>query len=200
MAGVGVRLHIGEARQQLARMILWAKDPRPLLRAIGEYGVSLAVKRFEQGGPGWPRKNPYFAELEKRTHGSGTKPLEFRGKLRQSITFDVQEPDSVRVGSPLKYAATHQFGSDGPRTFYLHIKPDLVTGKRGKPVPERDQYGRILGRIVTPKAGEDPAAGVKRQLISIEIEERPFLVEPTDDEWDSIARMIEDYLFFGRAA
>jgi len=111
----------------------------------------------------------------------------------QSITKDVRPPDSVRVGSPLKYARTQQFGSGGPRPFYLSIIPDTEPGARGTKY-QRDAYGRLLGRITLR---QDAAA--KRQLVTIDVRPRAFLVPPTDAEWEEIGELIGEFLF-GRAA
>jgi len=191
MAGVGIRIDATAARASLKRMVERAANPKPLLRRIGAYGVKSAKKRIRQGIP--PPKHPYFAELQRRTGGmGGNRPLYVTGELYRSVFYAISGRASVRAGSPLRKAATHQFSSDGPRSFYLYIIPDTVPGAHGKTRYERNAYGFVLGKLTT-RADFTSGQAVK-QLITVQVRERPFLKAPSDAEWDEIADIIQEHL------
>lgn len=85
-------------------------DVVPLLEGIGAEVESQTRRRIQtdkQGpaGEAWPEWSADYAE----TRHSGQSLLQGAGHLLDSIAFQV-EGDSVLVGSPLVYAATHQFG------------------------------------------------------------------------------------------
>jgi phage gpG-like protein len=187
MGGIGIRIDATEAQAKLKRMIEAAANPRPLLRKIGRHGVRKAKALIRKGIP--PPTHPYFAELKRRSHLMA-EPLHAHGHLYGSITHEVAGL-GVRVGSPLRYAATHQFGSDGPRRFPLFIIPDLDSEGQ----PERNEYGLLLGALTTE---DDPKA--EKQFITITVRKRPFLKPPTDSEWAEMTELIEQHLTGGKAA
>lgn len=85
-------------------------DIGPLLDGIGAEIESQTRRRIAEdkaspSGQGWPDWSAEYAA----TRHSGQSLLQGEGHLLDSITFQV-EGDSVLVGSPLVYAATHQFG------------------------------------------------------------------------------------------
>lgn len=188
MPGVGIRVDVSEAQKKLAGIMRRVSDTRPLMNRIGAHEVGVIKLRFEKGGPGWPSIHPYFAELKRRTVGS-KPPLTFRGKLAASIMHQVRGKDSVRAGSPRREAATHQYGADAPRAFYLYLEPEYVTGKRGKPVPLRDDKGRILGKLRLRQA-----PNTKRQLVFLQPRAREFIKEPDTANWDEKLAIIARHL------
>ena len=168
-------------------------DLRPLLERWGQYQVGVVKRRFQAAGPGWPPKNPYIAELERRTNGSGNVPGTFRGRLAGSITDDIVGAGGdkmLRVGSPLRYAATYQFGTPPgePRVFYLQVIPD----KDAEGNYERDEQGRVLGKIALRQS-----PNAVPQLMALNIKARPFLVEPDAAEEREMIDIAERYLLGG---
>ena len=172
---------------------LQGKQPEGMLRRIGVYYVGETKRNFQSRGPGWPAKPPRFEAWE----GGKTAPLTYKGRLAGSITYDVQGTD-LRVGSPLKYAATHQFGSDGPRSFYLWIQPEY-DGEFDPQHPyknvRRDAQGFLVGLIV-PKRTPDAL----KQLVTLTIEARPFLRPPTPQQWNDIITICQNFILGGGSA
>ncbi|MBT9485835.1 MAG: phage virion morphogenesis protein [Myxococcales bacterium] len=77
--------------------------------AIGDVIVSASKKRFNrQTGPDGRR---WKALAQPRARG-GSKVLVDAGALRKSLASSVSG-DELTVGSPLEYAATHQYGDSG---------------------------------------------------------------------------------------
>lgn len=184
MPSVGIHFDAGLLPQFLQEAIERTGNIRPLLNRIGIFEQSVTKKRFADAGPGWPTKNPYIAELQSRSGGSGDKALTFRGRLRQSIVYEVTN-DSVTIGSPHVAAATHQFGSGGVRSFYLYIIPD----RDSEGHIERDFHGRVLGKLALK---QDPNA--VKQLVHWRIKARPFLKAPEGREEEEILMLVEDHL------
>lgn len=84
-------------------------NPQPFFEKIGAYGVRSTQERFiSQSGPDgteWQAWNPAYAELR----GPGSI-LTRSGALAQSLNFQAGLSE-VRWGSPMVYAAVHQFGA-----------------------------------------------------------------------------------------
>lgn len=84
-------------------------NPQPLFEKIGAYGVRSTQERFiSQSGPNgaeWRAWNPAYAELR----GPGSI-LTASGALAQSLSFAAGLSE-VKWGSPMIYAAAHQFGA-----------------------------------------------------------------------------------------
>lgn len=79
------------------------------LKAVGMALVTTADARFqdkrEPFGATWAPLLPAYALIKR-----GSRILFARGKLVESLTYQVQG-STVMVGSPLIYAAVHQFGA-----------------------------------------------------------------------------------------
>lgn len=108
MTGVQIRVGIEDkaARQALDQLLAAGEDLTPAMDAIGAALALSTDERFElERGPGgspWP---PSIRVLV-----SGGKTLSESGRLGDSITHEVSS-NSVRVGTNVGYAATHQFGN-----------------------------------------------------------------------------------------
>lgn len=96
--------------QGLARLQAGVTDAQPLLRMIGAYGVRSTQERFlsetAPDGTRWKELNPAYAELK----GGGYNILTRSGALMQSLNARAGM-DQVSWGSPMIYAAVHQFGA-----------------------------------------------------------------------------------------
>jgi phage gpG-like protein len=190
MPGVNFRLDASQASEQVKGLLARARNRERLLSIIGEHGVSETKGRIAAGMPGEPATHPYFRELKRRTPKMGDSTLYAGGGLLRSISKQVL-PDSVRVGSPERYAATQQYGSGGRRSFYMYLIPDHEPGadpKRGLRYA-RNSYGFLLGRIV-----ERQTPGAVKQLMSIEVRPRPFLIPPEGGEAERLLSALTRYL------
>ena len=99
------------------------KDATPALAAIGAFLVAQSGRAFREqrfGNREWPaRRIPNVPGIvQDLNRGSPPKARRFQGRpalvdtgnLRRSITFSVQAPRSVVVGTTLPYAGIHQTG------------------------------------------------------------------------------------------
>lgn len=129
-----------------------ARQPEPMLRRIGIYYVG-ETKRVFTRAP-WPPKPEHWAYWE----GHKRVPLTYRGRLGGSITYDIPGGHTLRVGSPLKYAPTHQFGDDRERHFSVYLIPELEPGARGGLRIARFASGYPKGRLTLKQefTGESP--------------------------------------------
>lgn len=106
---------VNNIRQKLKAIADGLRDMRPLWQAVGMYIQRQTIKeRFDKeqspGGQKWKPLSQSTVNHRKKRHKSGNmKILQDTGELRRSITYEA-EPNSVRVGTNLKYARTHQFG------------------------------------------------------------------------------------------
>lgn len=123
------------------------EDPalkKRLLQAAGTLVESYAVRAFDEPGL---RPSPWPA----RKKSKATNPLLIKsGNLRQSIHTQVQGSDSVKVGSPVVYAAVHQLGGKNgtpPRPFFP-VLDDQLTGTVSAEITE------VLSGIVERAAGQ----------------------------------------------
>lgn len=111
MTGAAVRLNLA-ADPRVARYLdrLAQFDVKPLLEGLGAE-VESQTRRRIQSDKASPSGEPWqgWSETYAETRHSGQSLLQSMGPLLNSISYQVQG-DSVLVGSPLIYAATHNFG------------------------------------------------------------------------------------------
>lgn len=111
MTGAAINVNLLDDRRLVRRLDRLAElDSFALLEGIGAEVVSqtqrrIAVDKASPSGSPWPEWSAEYAE----TRHSGQSLLQGENHLLNSITFQVIG-DSVLVGSPLVYAATHQYG------------------------------------------------------------------------------------------
>ena len=88
---------------------------KPYWQSVGMYVQGQTIKeRFNKeqspDGSKWKPLSPSRVKQRRKRHKSGNmKILQDTGELRRSIAYEANE-HSVRIGSKLKYAHTHQFG------------------------------------------------------------------------------------------
>ncbi|TLP70810.1 phage virion morphogenesis protein [Pseudomonas nitroreducens] len=126
MSGAAINVNLLQD-QRLARRLdrLAELDLGPLLEGIGAEVESQTRRRIQvdkasPSGSPWPEWSADYAE----TRHSGKSLLQGGGHLLNSLTYQVLA-DSVLVGSPLVYAATHQFGDEDrgiPQREYLGLE------------------------------------------------------------------------------
>lgn len=140
-----------------------AMDPAKVAGAVGAQQRAWVNKNFESGGieQAWPP----LAELtlETRQHG-GSKPLNDTGKLKQSFAYEiVAGGKAVKVGSNLKYAEFHEYGTGPivPKTAKVLAIPGpngVVFVRATKGIPQRKMLPSV-------ELGGDLAVKVIVQLI-----------------------------------
>lgn len=98
-----IRMDLSSLREKLEAMALRAQHIRPALEAAAPALVESQRAHFDRGGVGAESWEPL-------KDGSGRKPLEGSGQLRDSIHAVVSD-HGIEVRSNLPYAAAHQFGT-----------------------------------------------------------------------------------------
>lgn len=107
--------------------------------AIGQTVVSNTIERFErQQAPDGANWLPSI-----RVQQSGGKTLQDTGTLKDSINYQI-EGDSVFVGTPFAWAATHQEGktirAKSPSGLKFTVGGNFVT-KQSVTIPKREIFG-----------------------------------------------------------
>jgi phage virion morphogenesis protein len=108
-------IQVDESRAVVAlgRFHLSLQHREELLREIGASQLVSVRRTFrEQGSPAnsWVPLSPNTVKRDPKRYGPGHKLLIGRSTLLNSITYAVGG-NGVRIGTNLKYAAVHQFGS-----------------------------------------------------------------------------------------
>ncbi len=137
---VEVQVDLGEANALFDRLIKAGLNPAPFLRAAGEYGVDSTRERFRisrapDGSPWAPNSLVTIQRYGSRfSSGRSKKPLigETRA-LSTTIFYRFVGSNAVEIGSPMEYAAVHQFGA---------AKGSFGATSRGAPIP----WGNIPAR------------------------------------------------------
>lgn len=112
MSGAAIRADLFADPRLAGRLERLAQlDVEPLLEGIGAEVESQTRRRIQvdkhgPAGEPWPEWSAAYAE----TRHSGQSLLQGAGHLLDSIGYQVMDDSSVLVGSPLVYAASHQFG------------------------------------------------------------------------------------------
>lgn len=111
MSGAVVRAELWADPRLAGRLDRLAQlDTGPLLDAIGaevetQTRRRISVDKASPAGVPWPDWSAEYAQ----TRHSGQALLQSNGHLLSSITHNI-DGNAVLVGSPLVYAASHQFG------------------------------------------------------------------------------------------
>jgi phage virion morphogenesis protein len=111
-ARIEATLDDGMIRAAFQRVEKLTGDFRPLLKRVGVGLVKTTQERFvtatDPAGAAWKGLNPAYAAFKR---GPGIlREKAMRGGLMGSVTFQVQGPRQVAIGSNKIYAAIHQFG------------------------------------------------------------------------------------------
>lgn len=122
----GIYLNWDDKAAQAWLGALAGREHPDLMDALGRALEGIVRGRFAQRGPGWKPKSPLFAYWE----GGKDSPLVFRGALLRGVFYTVLDGHTTAVGSNLPYAATQQFGTDGPRYVVFHILPEYESAER----------------------------------------------------------------------
>ncbi|WP_281687575.1 phage virion morphogenesis protein [Pseudomonas citronellolis] len=126
MTGAAINVNLLQDPRLARRLDRLAElDLGPLLEGIGAEVESqtrrrIQVDKVSPANEPWPEWSADYAE----TRHSGQSLLQGEGHLLNSLTYQVMG-DSVLVGSPLVYAATHQYGDEDrgiPQREYLGLE------------------------------------------------------------------------------
>jgi phage virion morphogenesis protein len=155
----------------LGRFRLSLQQHDELLREIGMAQLVSVRRTFrEQGSPAnsWVPLSPNTIKRDPKRYGAGHKLLIGKGTLLNSINYAVQA-NGVVIGTNLKYAAVHQFGSRdrkaaiGPQT----KAQSMATVKVGEHGRLESQFSgsrtRLKGPGYTTARLEGPAFEGKRR-------------------------------------
>jgi phage virion morphogenesis protein len=165
-----------------------------LMRQIGA-AMLVSIRRTfrEQGSPAnsWMPLAPSTIKSDPKKYSLGHLLLIDHGTLLNSITYEPTSPGSVVIGTNLKYAAVHQFGSRdrgaaglGPRTKAMQEATVNVAQHGFARLSASLGKGRLGGRSMNVRGPRNRIRGIvsahtRRQNIPA----RPYLVfRPEDPE------------------
>lgn len=104
-----------EVSARLADLMTRLSDPRPFLERVGNYLVGQAGENFkgqhDPDGTPWAALRPVTIKAREKAKQLPLAILRRSGHLAGSINYELAGDDSVRIGSPVPYAAVHQFGA-----------------------------------------------------------------------------------------
>lgn len=181
MTGFSIRIEIDEeeARRNLNELLARMSNPRPFYEAAGNILVRSVGENFQRqsapDGTPWMPLRPATIRARHRRGRSAIAILRETGILAGSIFHQVDD-DGVRVGSPVEYAAIHQFGGtiDMPARAGKIYRRQFADGSFGRRFAKRKNKTSVATEV---------AIGAHQ----ITIPARPFLGIGPDDETDIIA-------------
>lgn len=174
-----IDIDINDAEIQAALKDLAAKlnDLTPFFKDVGETLLNSTRERFRTqtapDGRAWDKLSPAYAARKPRHKD---KPLTLSGALRGTLVKQADR-NSLRIGTPLVYGATHQFGAAKGSFGTVTARVNEYT-RRGK--GSRDAKGRFTaGQPITVRAHT-------RQMTVPwgDIPARPYLGLSDDDRSD----------------
>lgn len=136
---------LDRAQRMLRTINRFVDDLRPALNDIGNELVRSAHRRFlasrGPNGAAW------------KATKAGNKPLIRTGALMRSIRYDVARR-KVTIGSPLPYAAIHQFGGKAGRRGQTRIpaRPYLVDRSGRLDRGDAEMIERVVADLIRRKA------------------------------------------------
>lgn len=95
-------------------------------------------KELDPSGQPWKPLTKPYAKWKAKQPGAIQKTLQFTGRLRNSIAWQLVGDDAVAVGTPLEYAAPHQ----NPQ------KPNQLRPFLGIDRADRVSMGRIIAKNI----------------------------------------------------
>ena len=149
----------------------YVSKPVKALKQIGLYMLGSIEKNFEEEGRPirWVPLSPItIARRRKGKSPYGIRILSDTGNLKNSVSFKVKEDgSSVSIGTNVKYAPTHQFGSNIPKHVSLKKRSKalkmLRAGKTKKATKMISPFFRVPKRPFLMFQEEDVEA--IRQII-----------------------------------
>lgn len=142
MAGVKIEIENQQSLSDLMqRAVELSSDQTLLFQDIGEYLLLSHNERWDQqispqGTPWLPLSPAYLASEAKQKSRGGSKILVFGGYLK-NLNYRATDK-SLKVGTPMVYGATHQFGDDARG---IPARPFLGISKE-----DENEIGRLIGK------------------------------------------------------
>lgn len=165
MIDISIKGH-DRAERVLVKIQQNIQNPVQALKQIGEVMVASVHKNFEaEGRPQkWAPLSAMALNMRRNKNKNSVKILQDTGRLRNSITYAVNEPDqSVSIGTNVKYGEIHQYGGK------INIPARTIIPKKAKVL--RFMIGN---KIIYAKK-------VHQKARTITIPRRPFLMFQEDD-------------------
>ncbi|QNI34532.1 phage virion morphogenesis protein [Alloacidobacterium dinghuense] len=156
-----IQVDSSRALVALGRFRLSLQENEELMRELGAAQLVSIRRTFrEQGSPAgsWVPLSPNTIKRNPRKYGDGHKLLIDKGTLLNSITYRVQT-GAVVIGTSLKYAAVHQFGS---RDRSVAIGPQTEAESKATVDVKAGSYYRQAGELGTGKMKKSDKSGVLR--------------------------------------
>ena len=124
-SALDITLNDAEIQAELKQLAAKLNDLTPFFRDVGETLLNATRDRFRRqtapDGSPWAALSPAYAARKKRNR---TKILTLYGHLRGTLVKQADQ-DSLRIGTPLVYGATHQFGRGAiPARPFLGLSTD----------------------------------------------------------------------------
>lgn len=171
-----INIDINDAEIQAALQQLAAKlnDLTPFFKDVGETLLNSTRERFRSqtapDGTPWAPLSPAYAARKPRHKD---KPLTLSGVLRGALVKQADQ-DSLRIGTPLIYGATHQFGAAKGSfgTVAAHINAYTRRTRSGKTATVRAHT-----RQMRVPWGDIPA----RPFLGLSAEDRSDLLDAMND-------------------
>lgn len=108
---IDITLDDAELKAELKKLAARLNNLKPFFNDVGETLLNSTRERFRSqtapDGSAWTPLSPAYAARKKRNKG---KILTLYGHLRGTLVKQATA-DSLRIGTPLVYGATHQFGA-----------------------------------------------------------------------------------------
>ncbi len=164
---IGANIDISIVHDEFNRLLRAASNTQPVLKAIGEKAVEFTKTRFavsqDPYGAAWKPNAAVTLDLHlSRSKANFTKSGQISAKGQRALAgknpligetralstniFSRVAGEAVEVGSPLIYAAIHQFGGKAGRVRKVSIpaRPFLPDPQRGLPAPLNDDIIAVL--------------------------------------------------------
>lgn len=161
MAALKFKLVRNDISPYLSGMATAARRPEPVFRAMGTTFLSIIMGNFKTADY---RPRPWPAKKD-----GSPATLQKSGTLSRSFHLTVTNTHAT-VGSPMVYAAIHQFGSsdygqsDAPaKVIKTASGMTMLQSQRVQNIPPRPFFPVENDRL-TPKASEKIEAAARRQL------------------------------------
>jgi phage virion morphogenesis protein len=122
MSGAAVTIHIddSEVRQALNELGKRMDDLTPAMQDIGETILESVQRNFEEHcGPDliqWTRLSKKYEKWKTEKKGRNASDILILNRVLMGSINPQPEPRQVTVGTNVKYAAIHQFGSTNGKT------------------------------------------------------------------------------------
>ena len=124
-SALDITLNDAEIQAELKQLAAKLTDLTPFFKDVGETLLNSTRERFRRqtapDGTPWAALSPAYAARKKRNKN---KILTLWGHLRGTLVKQADQ-DSLRIGTPLVYGATHQFGRGAiPARPFLGLSED----------------------------------------------------------------------------